>query len=351
MLLSLTFLSPGTGEPDVLEASVFNDGKASISEAAAAPQAAVPQSVIPLGSTFGIKLFTDGLIVASLSDIYTDDGISCPAADAGLKPGDYLLKAGGVPIQNNAALAKVISASEGQPVQLTVKRGDEVFEAAVTPVYGEGSFKTGMWVRDSAAGIGTFTFYDPVNGVFAGLGHGICDMDTNGVMSLKSGEPSPITLCGIVKGAENAPGRLKGYFSSDTSLGRLFCNNETGVYGSLDTPPQGESIAVLTRDEVKTGPIQILASVDENGPKLYEATILKVLGKEQKTKNFVVKVTDATLLDTTGGIVQGMSGCPILQDGKLAGAITHVYTEDPTTGYGIFAETMCEESVAFSMSN
>lgn len=315
-----------------------------VSNAAAAGTAIEePKEVIPLGSAFGIKLFTDGVIVASLSDIYTENGICCPAADCGIKPGDYIMAADGRPIASNRELARLIGASEGRDMTLTVRRGENTFEATLHPVYGEGSFKSGMWIRDSAAGIGTLTFYDPASGAFAGLGHGICDMDVGGVMSLKHGEPAPITLCGIQRGEENEPGQLKGYFSSDDALGDLLINNDTGVYGTLTEKPQGQPIAVMPREQVKAGPVELLATLDETGPQRYEARIERISAKEQHTKNLVIKVTDPRLLERTGGIVQGMSGCPILQDGKLAGAVTHVFTDDPSMGYGIFAETMAEQ--------
>lgn len=345
MLASLSFLNlPSEAVPAAVEASVFNGGKAY--EPAAAVEAAgqeLPGEVIPLGSTFGIKLFTDGVIVASLSDIYTGDGVRCPAAEAGIKPGDYLLEANGKTITGNADLAHSIGSSAGKPIMLKIRRGEKIWEAEVTPVYGEGSFKTGMWVRDSAAGIGTLTFFDPASGGFAGLGHGICDMDTSGVMSLKSGEPAPISLCGILKGEAEHPGQLKGYFSSDEAMGRLLTNNETGVYGTLDQPPAGKALEVLSREKVICGPVKILTTVDESGPKYYDAEIQRVSAKNQPTKNLILKVTDPRLLELTGGIVQGMSGSPILQDGKLCGAVTHVFTDDPTMGYGIFAETMLEQ--------
>ena len=309
-----------SAQPAALEASVFNGGKEFFPQQQETPVAAQtvsqtePGKVIPLGTSFGIKLFTDGVIVASLSDIYTETGVCCPAAEAGIIPGDYLLRANGLDIPDNASLAKYIGQSGGEPITFQVRRGEQVFEAQITPVYGEGSFKTGMWVRDSAAGIGTLTFYDPASGVFAGLGHGICDMDTNGVMALKSGEPAPITLSGIVKGEPNSPGQLKGYFSSDESLGSLLINKETGVYGTLVTPPEGEAVEILSREEVQCGPVKFLASVDENGPQLYDGEIVEIANEDQQTKNLVVHVTDPRLLELTGGIVQGMSGCPILQN-------------------------------------
>lgn len=344
MLGCLGFLSGGK-EPSALEASIFNGGKKfSHQEDSAAAAAAQDTSrqVIPLGSAFGIKLFTDGVIVASLSDIYTEEGVCCPAAEAGILPGDYLLQADGQDIPDNGALARYIGSSRGEAISFQVRREDQVFSVEVTPVYGEGSFKTGMWVRDSAAGIGTLTFYDPAIGVFAGLGHGICDMDTNGVMALKSGEPAPITLSGIVKGQADSPGQLRGYFSSEESLGTLLANRETGVYGTLHQAPAGEAVETLTREEVATGPVQLLVSLDETGPQLYEAEIQEIINQDKTTKNLVVQVTDPRLLERTGGIVQGMSGAPILQNGKLAGAITHVFTEDPTLGYGIFISNMLE---------
>lgn len=328
-------------EPGVQEAAAFET--ASQPPEAKAVQKAEDGQVIPLGEAFGIKLFTDGVIVASLSDIYTTGGICCPAAEAGLRAGDYLIEADGMTIGSNSDLAAYIGQSQGQSVTFRVRRGEKEFETTVTPVFGEGAFRTGMWVRDSAAGVGTLTFYDPNTGMFAGLGHGICDADAGSVMTLKTGEPAAITLCGIVKGQRGEPGQLRGYFSSDESMGRLLANNETGVYGTLDSPKEGTPMDVLSRDEVKPGPVEILASIDGSGPRLYSAEIKKVNTADQPTKNLVISVTDKRLLESTGGIVQGMSGAPILQDGKLCGAVTHVFMDDPTMGYGIFAETMLEQ--------
>lgn len=328
-------------EPGVQEAAAFET--ASQPPEAKAVQKAEDGQVIPLGEAFGIKIFTDGVIVASLSDIYTTGGICCPAAEAGLRAGDYLIEADGMTIGSNSDLAAYIGQSQGQSVTFKVRRGEKEFETTVTPVFGEGAFRTGMWVRDSAAGVGTLTFYDPSTGMFAGLGHGICDADAGNVMTLKTGEPAAITLCGIVKGQRGEPGQLRGYFSSDESMGRLLANNETGVYGTLDSPREGTPMDVLSRNQVKPGPVEILASIDGSGPKLYSAEIKKVNPADQPTKNLVISVTDKRLLESTGGIVQGMSGAPILQEGKLCGAVTHVFMDDPTMGYGIFAQTMLEQ--------
>ena len=343
MLLTIGVL--GLEEPPaeamVREAAAFEDPRPQ-PVSSPAPKAESGQ-VIPMGEAFGIKLFTDGVIVASLSDIYTANGVCCPAADAGLHPGDYLIAVDGVTIGSNSELAAHIGKSQGQSVTFRVRRGEKEFDATVTPVFGEGAFRTGMWVRDSAAGVGTLTFYDPNTGVFAGLGHGICDSDAGSVMALRTGEPAGITLCGIVKGQKGEPGQLRGYFSSDESMGQLLQNNETGVYGTLIDPPEGAPMDVLSRKEVTPGPVELLVSIDGSGPHLYSAQIEKVNAGDQPTKNLVIRVTDQRLLDSTGGIVQGMSGAPILQDGKLCGAVTHVFTDDPTMGYGIFAQTMLEQ--------
>lgn len=342
-----------TGAMHVKEASAFNGISGFSVQQVNASENSISDKmhVIPLGTSFGIKLFTDGVIVVSLSDIDTGDSISCPAQDAGIKVGDYILKANGEEITTNSSLAKLIGASDGQDISLTVKRDNEIFETVLTPIFHEGAFKAGMWIRDSAAGIGTLTFYNPDNGVFAGLGHGICDMDTNGIMTLGHGEPAEITLCGIVRGQINEPGQLQGYFASDEPMGELLANNETGVYGTLNEKPAGDLIEVAKKNEVKTGDAKLLVSVDSNGPQYYDAKIESLNSDNQKTKNMVIKITDERLLALTGGIVQGMSGCPIIQDNKLVGAVTHVFTEDPQTGYGIYAQTMFEESDEFSLSN
>lgn len=322
-----------------VEASAF---RGSTVPAAANAEIESRHKVIPLGTSFGIKLYTDGVIVVSLSELYTADGLCCPAEQAGIHPGDYILTANGTVLSGNAQLAQMIGQSEGKSLNLTVRRGETEFQTELTPVESGGAFKAGMWVRDSAAGIGTLTFYDPDTGCFAGLGHGICDTDLGSVMSLSHGDPAPITLCGIVKGQAGAPGQLQGYFPSDETLGTLLANNETGVYGTFNDPPTGEAIEILPADEVTTGAVQIYAAIDETGAQLYDAEISRI-SRKGETKNLIVKITDERLLEQTGGIVQGMSGSPILQNGKLAGAITHVFTDDPTMGYGIFAETMCEQ--------
>ena len=206
-------------------------------------------------------------------------------------------------------------------------------------------YRCGIWVRDSSAGIGTVTFYDPSTGVFGGLGHAVCDVDTGGVMPLAEGQVVPVSIHGVQKGEAGTPGELQGSFLTTLSCGELRKNTETGVYGVLNRNPAAgrEAIPICLRQEVKEGPVQILTTISGTEPALYDAVIEKVsLGDHTPTKNLILRITDPELLSKTGGIVQGMSGSPILQDGKLAGAVTHVFVNDPTRGYGIFAENMLD---------
>ena len=327
------YLTQEDGPENVRAASVFG-GTASPAQS---------QTVQLGGDVFGIKLFSDGVIVAALSDIYADDAVCCPAKDAGIEAGDYVLAANGAPVETNAALAEVLSS--GEAVALTLRRGDTTYDTTLMPVMAGGVYKAGMWIRDSAAGIGTVTFYSADGSAFAALGHGICDSDTKDVLAIRSGEPAEIAICGIEPGRAGEPGRLRGYFTGSDSLGTLSQNTELGIYGTLKAQHSGRTVEVLDREAVHTGPVQIAATIDEDGVQLFDAEIERVsTDAHQETKTLVVRVTDPALLAETGGIVQGMSGCPILQDGKLAGAVTHVFVDDPTRGYGIFAETMLEQA-------
>ena len=202
------------------------------------------------GDVFGIKLFSDGVIVAALSEIYADGGLKCPASEAGIQPGDYILSVNGNNVETNAALSAVLS--ENETNTLTLRRGTETFTAQVTSVLCEGSYKVGMWVRDSAAGIGTVTFYTEDGKAFGALGHGICDADTRNVLEIRSGEPAAVSVCGIERGSGGRPGRLRGYFTGGKSLGTLTQNTELGLYGKLSAPHEGETVEVLPRGNVHT---------------------------------------------------------------------------------------------------
>lgn len=205
-------------------------------------------------------------------------------------------------------------------------------------------YKLGLWVRDSSAGIGTMTFYDPTTQVFGGLGHAITDVDTGEILPLGSGEIVSVDIEGAVKGQGGQPGELRGSFHTYDTIGSLEENRETGVFGVLTTPPEGGLLLpVALRQEVHTGPAQIYTTIDGRTPQLFDIEIERVnLTDANPTRNMVIRITDPELLTATGGIVQGQSGSPIVQDGRLVGAVTHVFINDPSRGYGIFAENMIE---------
>ena len=299
--------------------------------------------VVPSGTTFGIKILTEGVLVVGMSDVDGQEGLSNPAKNAGIKEGDIILSIDGQTVSSNEDVAAVIEKSEGRSLRMELQRDNMTFTVAFTPVLSatENKYKAGLWVRDSSAGIGTLTFYDPATGIAAGLGHGICDVDTGDLLPLSSGELVGAKIHNVVKGKVGSPGELRGQFT-DGTLGNLLMNGETGVYGrTADLSTGGQWMKIAMKQEVETGPAQILTTIDDGEPRLYDCEIEKVhFNDESLTQNMVIRVTDPELLETTGGIVQGMSGSPIIQNDCLVGAVTHVFVNDPTKGYGIFAENM-----------
>lgn len=293
------------------------------------------------GDIFGIKLYTKGVIVAGVDYVSTSAGSSDPAGNAGLKCGDVITHIDGNEILSAQQLNKAIEGCNGEELQLKVDRSGASLELALTPQMSvNGKYKAGLWVRDSSAGIGTITFYDDDAGIFAGLGHGVCDVDTGKIMPLSNGEAVKAKVNGFYKSSAGNPGELCGVFSSVT-LGKLLYNGDSGVYGKLNQPSNAKLVPVALESEVKTGKAQILVTVDENGPQYYDIEITKLYSSENyATRNMIIKVTDTKLLDKTGGILQGFSGSPIIQDSMLVGAVTHVFINDTVQGYGIFAETM-----------
>ena len=303
-------------------------------------------TLIPCGTPFGIKMFTDGVVIVGVADIQTQDGTVNPAAVAGLKVGDIIARIDNQVVNRNEEVAQIIENSGGKALKLRVLREKQPIDVTLQPVQSslDGSWKGGLWVRDSTAGIGTITFYNPETGAFGGLGHGICDTDTTELMPLLNGEIVPVTISGVTKGQKGSPGELKGYFASNESVGTLSANVEEGVYGNLDTAPAGSTpLKAAMKQEVKAGAAQILTTIDGSGPQYYDIQVESIdYHENQSSKNMVIHVTDSALLEKTGGIVQGMSGSPIIQNGKIVGAVTHVFVNDPTRGYGIFAENMLE---------
>ena len=311
--------------------------------------------VVVLGTPFGLKIFTEGVLVVGYSDVDTENGTKNPALEAGVKTGDIILKINGEDVTEYSDVQSIITKSQGKPCELELKRDGNTFSVTLTPVLSvtDKVYKMGLWVRDSSAGIGTLTFYSPTLKVAAGLGHGICDTDTGELIPFDSGQFVKAEIVGIKKSSGKVTGELQGVFSGG-DIAQLAGNEITGVYGcDCSEITDGESaMPIALKQEVKTGKACILTTVDDNEPCLYECEIEKVYHNDSaKIKNMVIKITDEELLAKTGGIVQGMSGSPIIQNGKLVGAVTHVLVDDPTKGYAIFAENMLETAQGVAESN
>lgn len=306
-----------------------------------------PPELIVSGEAFGLKMFAAGTIVVGFAEVETADGTSYPGREAGLKEGDVILSVGSTTIKNNEQVGELIAKSQGNPVSLTIEREGERQTLSLQPAKNAatGVYQGGIWVRDSAAGIGTISFVDPKTGGFAGLGHPICDIDTGKMLPVGSGEICEVEIEHIKKGEAGNPGELVGVFRDGEPLGMIQQNDPTGLYGTLfgiSGSPHQKTYPLAFKQEVRTGPAQILCRLEGDlEPYLYDVSIVSInQSPDAEIKNLVVKVTDERLLEQTGGIVQGMSGTPIIQNEKLIGAVTHVFVNNATKGYGIFAENM-----------
>lgn len=309
-------------------------------------------SVVPCGCPFGVKIFTKGVMVVGVSDVKSDKGIERPAKDAGIKSGDIILSVNGFEINSNDDFIDIVENCNGDNITTNILRDGENFNAVINPAknISDGNYKVGLWVRDSSAGIGTLTFYEPETLFYGGLGHGICDVDTGELMPLLHGEIIKATINGITKGVRGIPGELKGYFIDTGSIGEIDRNTNIGVYGTLNEKLlDREPIVVALKQQVKTGEAEVLTTVSGATPKTYSIEIQSInYNEDSPNKNMIIKVVDERLINETGGIIQGMSGSPIIQNGMLVGAITHVFVNDPQKGYAIFAENMvskCENAV------
>ncbi len=301
----------------------------------------------PGGIPFGVKFMTEGVMIVGFNDVRTDSGTVNPAKDAKLQPGDLILRINGRELTSAAELSEIMEKSGGTPLKILYSRDGTQKETTLSPAYStaEGRYVTGLYVRDSGAGIGTVTFVHPETGAFAGLGHGICDGGTGKLIPMQRGSVVGVTINGVVRGLAGSPGEVKGYFSSG-KVGSLIGNTECGVYGIFARCPDGlpsEPLPIGLRNELKEGKATIYCTLDGTTPKAYSVTISEIVRDSHSNKCFTVKVTDKALIEKTGGIIQGMSGSPIIQNGKLVGAVTHVLINDPTTGYGIFIENMLNQ--------
>ena len=295
------------------------------------------------GEPFGIKMFSDGVMVVGFSDILTPTGYQNPAKLVGLKMGDIIVSMNGQQTKTKEDVEKIIKKYAQNPINVVYLRDEVEYNLTLMAVFdvSTNTYRTGMWVRDSSAGIGTMTFYDVNKSLFAGLGHGIKDVDTQQEIRLLSGEIVPVKITGLVKSKDGSAGELKGTFLTTFANGRVLLNKETGVYGKAFSPSSDNLMPVATPQEITTGKAYIYTTINGTTPKRYEIEIEKIsLTAQNQNKNMVIRITDPELLALTGGIVQGMSGSPIVQNGKLVGAVTHVFVNQVNRGYGIFAQNM-----------
>ena len=311
--------------------------------------------LVPGGQSIGVMLHTKGALVVGSMNITSKTGEPVnPAKVAGLQAGDIIEKYNGEEIKDAAHLSELINQDEEGAARLSVRRGDQNLELTIYPVQDaeDGLWKLGVWVRDSTLGVGTLTFYDPASGKFAGLGHAITDVDTGKLLTVKDGEIVESDILEVVKGEEGEPGELRGSFGqNDEVIGTISKNTEYGLYGNTQKQMQNGIYGALPaakRDEVKVGEATLLCTLDDSGVKEYSCKIVKINSQDSpEQKSFVVQIDDERLLETTGGIVQGMSGSPIIQNGKIVGAVTHVFINDPTQGYGIYLDWMLSEMYSF----
>jgi stage IV sporulation protein B len=298
----------------------------------------------PGGTPFGVKFMTEGVLVVGFCDVDTSSGRTNPSSSAGLSVGDRIISVNGKRISGAAELSQIIESSAGKSISLIYRRGSCEYSATLTPAYSvsEGCYKTGAYVKDNGAGIGTVTYIIPGSLEFGGLGHGICEGEGGKLVPISRGSVVNVGIDGVEKGESGDPGELRGHFKSGKS-GSLLQNTDCGVFGVLATLPSGlpsEPLYLGLREDVEEGRAYIWSTLEGSTPKRYEIEISNIDRSASAGKCFTVKVTDKNLIATSGGIVQGMSGSPIIQNGKLVGAVTHVMINDPATGYGIFIENM-----------
>ena len=303
--------------------------------------------VIPVGKMAGIKLYTKGVLVVGMSEIEGQK----PYENSNIKEGDIITNINEEEIENTNELIECINKSNGDSLRITYVTKGETKECNITPVKNEsGKYQIGLWVRDSAAGIGTVTFYEPQTANFVALGDGIADGDTSEIVDISTGELVNTRILSIVKGESGNPGKIQGTLNNDKSIGTIYKNTRLGIYGIVREesnllPNYSNTMEVALRDEIKLGKATILCSV-ENSDKIEEYEIeieKKFTNNNYDNKSMMIKVTDERLIEKTGGIVQGMSGSPIIQNGKFIGAVTHVIVQSPTRGYAVFGDMLIKQ--------
>ena len=303
-------------------------------------------TVIPLGKAIGMKLYTEGVLVVGMSEI---DGKK-PYEKSGIEAGDTIVEVDNIEINSTDELIECVNSSNGKKLEITYISDEEEKTASIEPVQtGENEYKLGLWVRDAAAGVGTLTFYEPSTGSFACLGHGINDVDTYELINIANGELVTTNILDIVKGEDGEPGEIRGSIDNGVTLGDISKNTAFGVYGNITNLSRlnianSMEMEVANRSEIKTGKAEIMCELENGKTQSYEIEIQKIFTENnQDNKSMLIKVTDEDLIEKTGGIIQGMSGAPIIQNGKFIGAVTHVLVNDSKVGYAVFADLMIKQ--------
>lgn len=313
----------------------------------------VPEfKVVPGGQPIGVKINMDGILVVGFSDIDTEKGWrQSPALTSGVSIGDRIVEVNGIKVNSCSELSNIINNNKDEVLKLKLINDNETRIVQVKPVEtkNKGEYKIGLWVRDSTAGVGTLTFYYDKSNIFGALGHPISDIDTGIILPIRNGKIYNAKIISIEQGVRGRPGELRGTFSIEDDIGNIEMNTPCGIFGkttnSINKKIYNEPIPIAMQSEIKEGPAKILTSIEGNEVKEYEIYIEKLTQQSKpNSKSMIIRITDKELLSKTGGIVQGMSGSPIIQDGKLVGAVTHVFVNKPDMGYGIYIEWMLKDA-------
>lgn len=307
--------------------------------------------VVPIGKIIGMKLYTNGVLIVGMSEVENiENQLINPAKTCDIQEGDTIVKVNDTEIDDIESLKNVVNQSHGENVLLTLVRDGAVLTSNITPVQTEAEeYKLGLWVKDAATGVGTMTYYEKNTGNFAALGHGIVDSDTDKLIDIDSGEIVTSEIISITKAEVNNPGEIRGTIINQKTIGQVEKNTQFGIYGRLDNLTSlnidtSEALPVALRDEIKVGEATVLCSLDGKNSKPYNIKIEKInTSNNYDNKSMLIRVTDDELIQHTGGIIRGLSGSPILQNGKFVGAVTNVLVSNPEVGYAIFGDMMIKE--------
>lgn len=306
-------------------------------------------TVIPVGKAIGMKLYTKGVLVVGMSEIENEEKIKeKPYENSGIEEGDSIIAINNEEINTTDELIQQVNNSNGESLKIKYVKNDKILETSIVPVKTKEDYKIGLWVRDAAAGIGTLTFYEPSTNMFMSLGHGIIDIDTEEIVDISKGELVTANILSIIKGEKNKPGEIKGSITKGVAIGDIYKNTKMGVYGNVKNMQYIDTtyneMEVAERSEIKTGKATILCQLDSGAPQEYQIEIERIyLNNNIDNKSMLIKITDEELLNKTGGIIQGMSGAPVMQNGKFIGAVTNVLVKDPTKGYAIFGDLLIKQ--------